>query len=232
MTTHVLCALSITDPFLLTFCWQLISATDHRLRVLRSWKLMSSWRQHGHTWNFANGKTFRHQALMWDVVYDLSEEEREKGREVGWMASILVRLEARDWKLLYLPAYEINMILHSQASRFTPLQSFRAPGDWPNPSWAMCVTGVLWWRCFTMRNELSARIQGVMKTMVSASLAQRQSWHLLIFKGHPGHDLQDTFFSKHPRRADGYLFGWQPCTQTVDSAMSRMSRDAAIAWKH
>lgn len=66
------------------------------------------------------------------------------------------------------------MALHIQASCLTFSHPPQAPGikqTHPGP----CVLQVFWDEgCLAMRNELLARVQGMMKSLVSARLAQMQ----------------------------------------------------------
>lgn len=105
------------------------------------------------------------------------------------------------------------------------LQGFRGL---TNPSW---VTGILQWRCFGMRNELSWTVQGVIKSPWLVPVLPRDSpnpsWsvtvtHAVILRAPSSQSIW---------RADGYLLSWHPCSQTADSAMCGMRRDATITWK-
>lgn len=125
---------------------------------------------------------------MWDVSYDNiqggedeEEQEGKKGRQIEWRqgtqfwAAVPLGLEGRDWKPLYLPAYEINMTLHSQASCLTSSQPYSGSKES-----IKTTLGHVCWGCFGMRDvqlclsELLAGVQGVMKSLVSARLAQMQ----------------------------------------------------------
>lgn len=170
---------------------QLLPQTLHTPNNLQngiSWKILSLWRGHGHSCKFIIDKTFRHRVLMWDVSYDNiqggedeEEQEGKKGRQIEWRqgtqfwAAVPLGLERRDWKPLYLPAYEINMTLHSQASCLTSSQPYSGSKES-----IKTTLGHLCWGCFGMRDvqlclsELLAGVQGVMKSLVSARLAQMQ----------------------------------------------------------
>lgn len=123
--------------------------------------------------------------------------------------------------------------LHSQASCLTSSQcSQRTNQTHPGP----CVLQqtLLFWDegCLAMRNELLARVQGMMKSLVSAKLAQMEPLAPLELWRSPKALIRHHHHLQPPKcilRENVCLLGWHLSTQTAGSAKSMISRHEA--WK-
>lgn len=204
-------------------------------------KITSLWRWYGHTWNFATGTTFRHQVLMWDVNCDSIQggkgeerQEGEKGREARHKILNMHASRAGSKRLdVFAFAYiwdkydTVQPGLPSHLSSVL-LRLWGINQTHPGPR----VLQVFWDEGrLAVRNELLARVQGMMKSLVGARLSQRQLLTPLDLWRSPRLWSGTITFSPkmHPTRAGVYLLGWHLCAQTAGLAKSTMSRHKA--WK-